>query len=198
MRASQHYHPEKPPRVGKISRGPMKLRLTALNSVTVLAFAAALVFGLGACQSTTGPEPAPEPEPPPTSEFQDREVVEPVPEQPVALPTRVLEFITIYFDFDDASIRTDARPALRKNGDQLRDVDASITIEGHCDERGNEEYNLALGERRAHAVKQYLTNLGIESSQLRTVSYGEAKPAVMGHNEAAWKYNRRAEFRTGP
>ena len=176
----------------------MKLRLTALNSVTVLAFAAALVFGLGACQSTTGPEPAPEPEPPPASEFQDREVMEPIPEQPVALPTRVLEFITIYFDFDDASIRTDARPALRKNGDQLRDVDASITIEGHCDERGNEEYNLALGERRAHAVKQYLTNLGIESSQLRTVSYGEAKPAVMGHNEAAWKYNRRAEFRTGP
>jgi peptidoglycan-associated lipoprotein len=178
----------------------MKLRLTALNSVTVLAFAAALVFGLGACQSTTGPEPAPEPEPPPASEFQDREVVEPepVPEQPVALPTRVLDFITIYFDFDEASIRTDARPALRKNGDQLRDVDASITIEGHTDERGSEEYNLALGERRAYAVKQYLTNLGIESSQLRTVSYGEAKPAVLGHNEAAWKYNRRAEFRTGP
>jgi peptidoglycan-associated lipoprotein len=181
----------------------MKRRFTALNSVTVLAFVAALAFGLAACKSTTGPEPAPEPEPQPSSEFQDWDVSEPVPvvpepvPEPVAQPVRMLEFEAVYFDFDDASIRSDARPVLRKNAEQLRDYDASITIEGHCDERGNEEYNLALGERRAHVVKEYLANLGVAPSQLRTVSYGEAKPAVMGHNESAWQYNRRTDFRAG-
>lgn len=184
----------------------MKRRSKVVNSVSVLAFVAVLVFGLGGCKSTTGPEEsAPEPEPQPSSEFLDQEVSEPadmapepVPEEMVARPARVFDFETVYFDFDDASIRPDARPILRKNAEQLRDFDASITIEGHCDERGNEEYNLALGERRAHAVREYLANLGIPASQMRTVSYGEAKPAVMGHSESAWKYNRRAEFRTGP
>ncbi len=93
--------------------------------------------------------------------------------------------------------RSDARPALRRGAERRRGWTELITIEGHCDERGNEEYNLALGERRAHVVKQYLTNLGVASSQLRTVSYGEAKPAVMGHNESAWQYNRRTDFRAG-
>ena len=72
-----------------------------------------------------------------------------------------------------------------------------MTIEGHCDERGSEEYNLALGERRANAVKRYMVDLGVPSSQLRTVSFGEAKPAVVGHDESAWRYNRRTEFKGG-
>ena len=71
-----------------------------------------------------------------------------------------------------------------------------ITIEGHCDERGSEEYNLALGERRASGVKRYLVDLGVPASRLRTVSFGEAKPAVVGHDESAWRYNRRAEFKS--
>ena len=68
-------------------------------------------------------------------------------------------------------------------------------MEGHCDERGSEEYNLALGERRANAVRQYLVNLGVTNSTLDTVSFGESKPAVQGHDESAWRWNRRAEFR---
>ena len=70
-------------------------------------------------------------------------------------------------------------------------------MEGHCDERGSEEYNLALGDRRAHAVQRSLVDLGVSSSRLRTVSFGEAKPAVQGHNESAWRYNRRSEFTSG-
>ena len=69
-----------------------------------------------------------------------------------------------------------------------------ITIEGHCDERGSEEYNLALGERRANGVKRYLVDLGVPSSRLRTVSFGEVKPSVMGHDESAWRHNRRSDF----
>jgi peptidoglycan-associated lipoprotein len=172
----------------------MKRRSTALKSATVLACAAILALGLSACKSTTGPE-EPAPEPPPASEFDDTDVTEPA--TPVAESVRGLELEPVYFDYDDASIRADARPTLRRSAEKLRGRTDLVTIEGHCDERGNEEYNLALGERRAHAVKDYLENLGVSSSQLRTVSYGEAKPAVMGHNESAWKYNRRADFRSG-
>ena len=176
----------------------MKRRSTALKSAIVFACAAILALGLSACKSTTGPE-EPAPEPPPTGEFDDRDMSEPtpVPETPIGEPVAALELDPVYFDFDDASIRSDARPTLRRSAEMLRGRTDQVTIEGHCDERGNEEYNLALGERRAHAVMAYLENLGVSASQLRTVSYGEAKPAVMGHNESAWKYNRRAEFRSG-
>ena len=76
----------------------------------------------------------------------------------------------------------------------IENPDSRITISGNTDERGSEEYNLALGERRATAVRRYLTDLGVASSRLRTVSFGEAKPAVPGHDESAYRYNRRSEF----
>jgi peptidoglycan-associated lipoprotein len=101
---------------------------------------------------------------------------------------------SIYFDFDSSAIRSDQRGVLQKN---VSKVDASwkmITIEGHCDERGSEEYNLALGERRAAAVRQYLVDSGVSAGKLDTVSFGEAKPSVQGHDESAWRWNRRAEF----
>jgi peptidoglycan-associated lipoprotein len=102
----------------------------------------------------------------------------------------------VYFDFDSASIRSDAGSTLRTNGDAIKANSAwdVVTIEGNTDERGSEEYNLALGDRRASSVKRYLVDLGVPSSRLRTVSFGEAKPAVMGHDESAWRYNRRVEF----
>jgi peptidoglycan-associated lipoprotein len=103
---------------------------------------------------------------------------------------------TVYFDYDRYNIRSDARSALRANAKAINANDkwGRVTIEGHCDERGSEEYNLALGERRAHAVRKYLIDLGVPSKRLNTVSFGEAKPAVMGHDESAWRYNRRSEF----
>ena len=152
--------------------------------------AAALV--LSACAST----PESDAEPAPTgSEFVQGETEPPEP-TPVAGSTS-MDLASVYFDFDRSEIRDDARPVLRTNAEMLGDARGTITIEGHCDERGDEEYNLALGESRAHAVKRYLVNLGVPSAQLRTLSYGEAKPAVQGHDEAAWRWNRRAEFRAG-
>jgi peptidoglycan-associated lipoprotein len=102
---------------------------------------------------------------------------------------------TVYFDYDRSEIREDARPSLRQNADKINAGGlGTVTVEGHCDERGSAEYNLALGERRANAVKRYLVDLGVPSNNLRTVSFGSERPAVQGHDESAWRYNRRADF----
>jgi peptidoglycan-associated lipoprotein len=101
----------------------------------------------------------------------------------------------IYFDFDQSVIRPDAQEVLRKKAEFLRENSgSSVIIEGHCDERGTAEYNLALGERRALAAKAFLMNMGISSSRLSTISYGEERPVDPGSNEEAWARNRRAHF----
>ena len=102
---------------------------------------------------------------------------------------------TVYFAFDDYTLNADAQNALQALADHLKaNKNTVVQIEGHCDERGSVEYNLALGERRAQSVKNYLTQLGVDAARLSTISYGQEKPAVEGHNEAAWAKNRRAEF----
>jgi peptidoglycan-associated lipoprotein len=101
---------------------------------------------------------------------------------------------TVYFDYNQASVRADAREPLKKAAEQLKGKTVQITIEGHCDERGSSEYNLALGERRAQSVKAYLRTLGVEGASLSTISYGKERPADSGHNEAAWAKNRRADL----
>ncbi|MBI2355554.1 MAG: peptidoglycan-associated lipoprotein Pal [Deltaproteobacteria bacterium] len=107
-----------------------------------------------------------------------------------------LAFEAIYFDFDKSDLRQDARDVLSKNAALLLKANNStkIKIEGHCDERGSAEYNLALGERRAKSALQYLITLGVSADRLSTISYGKEKPAVEGHDEAAWAKNRRGEF----
>jgi peptidoglycan-associated lipoprotein len=105
-------------------------------------------------------------------------------------------FETVYFDFDKSDLRQDARNVLAKNAEILlksRKAD-KIKIEGHCDERGSAEYNLALGERRAKSALQYLVTLGVKPERLSIISYGKEKPAVQGTGEEAWAKNRRAEF----
>ena len=105
------------------------------------------------------------------------------------------EFSDIHFDFDQSFIREDAKATLREVADYLKaNPAASILIEGHCDERGTAEYNIALGERRAESTKSYLVSLGVKSGALSTVSFGEEKPLDPGHDEAAWAKNRRAHF----
>ena len=105
-------------------------------------------------------------------------------------------FETVYYDFDRADLRQDAREALARNAEIMlkSKSDAKIQIEGHCDERGSAEYNLALGERRAKSSLQYLITLGVKADRLSIISYGKEKPAVQGSDEAAWVKNRRAEF----
>jgi len=100
-----------------------------------------------------------------------------------------------YFDLDKADIRPDARQALEKTASFLKGYpNQKVNIEGHCDERGSTEYNLALGDRRANAVKQYLVNLGIPAANLNTVSYGKEKPFCSESNETCWQQNRRGHF----
>jgi len=99
----------------------------------------------------------------------------------------------IFFDFDKSDIRADARSKLDAWADWLKKYpQATAVIEGHCDERGTREYNLALGERRASAAKSYLVAKGVNAKRLQTISYGKERPAVVGSNEAAWAQNRRA------
>ena len=101
-----------------------------------------------------------------------------------------------YFDYDKAALRPDALKALQADSTELRDIlkdypDYKLTIEGHCDERGSDEYNLALGDRRAQAAKDYLVQVGIPSSQLNLISYGKMRPVCSEHDEVCWQRNRR-------
>jgi peptidoglycan-associated lipoprotein len=102
---------------------------------------------------------------------------------------------TVYFDFDKYNIRAEEKATLDMNAKWLKlNSGVNLRIEGHADERGETEYNLALGDKRARTVSKYLSDMGISSSRLSTVSFGEEKPAVNGHDESAWAKNRRAEF----
>ncbi|MBU4344557.1 MAG: peptidoglycan-associated lipoprotein Pal [Desulfobacteraceae bacterium] len=101
----------------------------------------------------------------------------------------------IYFDFDKYNLLPLAQQVLQRKAEWLwNNPDVSVIIEGHCDERGTNEYNLALGDRRAESARTYLINLGIDGSRFTTVSYGEERPVDSGHNEVAWAKNRRAHF----
>ena len=101
----------------------------------------------------------------------------------------------VYFDFDKSAIRGDTADILKKNADLIKQAPGVlIQVAGHCDERGTQEYNVALGERRALAIRDYLIDLGISGNRMVTISYGEEMPADPGHSDAAWAKNRRAEF----
>ena len=98
----------------------------------------------------------------------------------------------VFFAYNESTLSTEARATLDRQAAWLKKYGStSVTIEGHCDERGTREYNLALGERRATAIKNYLVADGIDASRVKTVSYGKERPAVLGSNEAAWAQNRR-------
>ena len=101
----------------------------------------------------------------------------------------------VFFDFDQSDLTTEAQDTIEKVVAWMQTYpDVTLTTEGHCDERGTREYNLALGERRANSVRSYMEALGIDGARLSTISYGKERPAVLGSNEAAWAQNRRAVF----
>jgi len=132
------------------------------------------------------PEPvAQEPEP------------EPEPKEEVVVykaPDAVMQE-DIYFDFDKSTLSPAAQDNLLRKAEWLREnPDATVTVEGHCDERGTNEYNLALGDRRAESAKAFLADLGIDPARLTTISYGEERPVDPRHMEEAWAKNRRSHF----
>jgi peptidoglycan-associated lipoprotein len=122
------------------------------------------------------------------------------PAPPLAAPTEFREVAalrSIHFDFDRSDIRPDAARILDTNIDWMKsNPDTLILIEGHCDERGTNEYNLALGDRRARATMEYLAARGVASARFTTISYGEERPVCAEHTERCWAKNRRAHFLT--
>ncbi len=102
---------------------------------------------------------------------------------------------TVYFGFDSSNLDSETKEAVKSNADYLKaNANVDIQVEGHCDERGGRQYNLALGERRAKAVRDYLVALGVESKRISTISYGSERPKAEGSDESAWSQNRRANF----
>ena len=139
------------------------------------------------------PVPAPRQAPPP--EAETRTAMAEAAAGVAATEEKASGFADIHFDYDKSFIREDAKPALAKVADHLkRNAGAKVQIEGHCDERGTAEYNMALGARRAESAKKYLASLGVNAAALSTVSYGKEKPLDPGHTEDAWAKNRRAHF----
>ncbi|HZQ01320.1 MAG TPA: peptidoglycan-associated lipoprotein Pal [Reyranella sp.] len=120
----------------------------------------------------------------------------PAPSSATVTPGSVADFQQnvgdrVYFDFDQSTVRPDGRPTLDKQAAWLKKYgNYQITIEGKCDERGTREYNLALGERRANAVRQYLIAQGLPAARIKTISYGKERPEVVGSDEGAWARNR--------
>jgi len=169
--------------------GCVVMRKSMLVVVPLVALAV-IVSGCGGKKEPAEPvPPAPEPvveAPPPTPPA-------PTPVQPPAETPLVLD--RIYFDFDRSELREDARTVLAENARRLQGKAGSrVSIEGHCDERGTVEYNLALGEKRAAAAKDYLVNYGITGDRLSTVSFGEERPLDPAGTEDAYSKNRRDEF----
>ena len=112
-----------------------------------------------------------------------------------AATTKSAEIEDIHFDYDKSVLRPEDREILKRHADWLKqNKNATVVIEGNCDERGTTEYNLALGERRANEAMNYLVGLGIEKERIKTISYGEERPLDPGHNEEAWAKNRRDHF----
>ena len=173
------------------------VRTHMLRAVTAaLLIGGALVTG---CAKKPVAAPTPAPTPPAPTEVTPTPA--PTPAPPVETPptpvagTRTEDYQPVFFDYDSYGLRDDARTALDGNARLLRDNPrVSLTIEGHCDERGTVEYNQALGEKRAQAARDYLVAAGIDSQRLSIISYGKEKPFATGSDEASWQQNRRAHF----
>jgi peptidoglycan-associated lipoprotein len=178
-------------------RSPARLLLTG----TALVFAALLVGGCGGSKPAADPDAMAETEP-----MDETPVEMPVEEEPVErddTPVYVdpneeyaSVLVPIHFEFNKYRIISEAKPTLEAIAELLKDHPRwKVLIEGHCDERGTNEYNLALGENRALSTKRYLVSLGVAESRFQTISYGEERPVAFGHDEESWAMNRRAEFR---
>jgi len=180
-----------------------------------VAIAVALAVSVSACAKKKPPVARAIPPPPPPSEstVTDKPPAPPEPVREAAMPPEPITssdtlaatdidqinknspFQPVFYAFDSAEVDAEAQKVLNANAEILRKYSTwVITIEGHADERGTAEYNLALGERRATAARTYLVSLGIPADRLKTVSYGKEFPFDPGHDEAAWAKNRRAHF----
>ncbi len=157
-----------------------------------------LAFLVGCAGKKPGLKPAVE-QPKTETETKNQETPEPIKEEPVTTESEDLagkvDLQRIHFEFDKYRLTDEAKEILAENARVLKNNSrVRISIEGHCDERGTAEYNLALGERRAQAAKNYLMELGISENRIQIISYGKERPMDMGHDEDSWAKNRRDDF----
>lgn len=163
---------------------------TSKTGSTILLLAGALA--ISACASKAPKELPPEPGPATTTETPTTDAG-PAAGSQADFVAKMMGADTIYFDTDKYDIDSTDQTALAKQAQWLMQYTTKrATIEGHCDERGTREYNIALGERRANAAKNYLVSLGVDASRVSTISYGKERPVAMGSDEGAWAQNRRA------
>jgi peptidoglycan-associated lipoprotein len=172
-----------------------------MRNVKSAAFVVAAAALLSACSSTKVAEPAPVVEKPvaqaPTPQADNREIrpVETPTVDPLNDPKGVLANRSVYFDFDSYAVRADGKPVVENHSAYLtKNTQRKVLIQGNTDERGGTEYNLALGQKRAEAVRKSMAALGVSDSQMEAVSLGKEKPKATGHDEAAWAENRRADI----
>lgn len=187
------------------------MRRLILTSLVVMCCGTIMLSGCAKKEMVKSDEPVVTPTPPPAKQPAQAKPVstETIASQPIkeiqpesaketAVGNAELASLLdkVFFDFDSSALTSSARDTLSKNGSVLlkKQPDLKVQIEGHCDERGSAEYNLALGERRAKSAMNYLVTLGVKADRLSTISYGKERPADPGHDEAAWSKNRRAEF----
>lgn len=161
--------------------------LKAVKSSVVLAMLLGALVGCSSNKSAAPVEPVVEPDPEP--------VYTPDPVPAVEVDPMDSVDTVFYFEFDSAILNSAARSALLLHAEDLKSSGQSVRLEGHADERGSREYNMALGERRANAVRDFLTLQGVSFSQLETISYGEESPVSIGGYESAWSQNRRVELK---
>src|ERR1035441_6864763 len=190
--------------------------MTNFRGLAIMALAVVSIVGVGCKKKVAAaapPPPAPQPtaqapRPQPVAQQPRTATQTPAPQQ-VSKPPRTPNAATraridtllariedAYFDYNKYSLRPDAIQALQADSTELRDIlkdypDYKLTVEGHCDERGSAEYNVALGDRRAGAAKEYLVGIGIPSAQLSLISYGKERPVCQEEDEACWQRNRR-------
>jgi peptidoglycan-associated lipoprotein len=186
----------------------MAKKLSTLSTLsTLLVFATLALAFTSACKKkppTTAQDARPPVEskpaetavaPPPSTATRPGDVTADVLRQDVTELNKKGYLTDAYFDYDEADLREDARTALAADAEWLKKYPTvQVLIEGYCDERGTGAYNLALGDRRANAAKEYLVSLGIDGPRLRTVSYGEERPFCADSNESCWQQNRRAHL----
>lgn len=177
-----------------------------MSSIRILFVVSAAALAVAGCASTKleekpapvveqkpTPPPPPAPAPPPVAKIE-------APQPPPIVdalndPNSILAKRTVFFDFDKSLIKAEFQPLIEAHGRYLVEhMQRQIRIEGNCDERGGREYNLALGQRRADAVRERMELVGVPAARIETISFGKEKPKAMGHDETAWAENRRADI----
>ncbi len=190
---------------------PVKRQQTAWMFILILAVAVVSAIGCAKQPEVGGTTPAgpavastTPPSAPPVARPTETPVAPPPAPREATLPpaagpgtaaAAASPLKDVFFDYDKAVLTDEGKRALNEDAAWLKaNPRAQIALEGHCDERGTSEYNLGLGDRRAKAVREYLVAAGVDGGRIRTISYGKERPFVLGHDESAWRWNRRAHF----